>query len=100
MQMCGAKGIQRIDFGLRRRVCTSCFKEKYVYSFHCWRRLMAFSQRLVVASKFRVRFPDYAPLVMDLLPYTNSASVFSVYDCLGADVGRLSLHSGWLGSWL
>jgi len=54
-QMCGAKGIQRIDFGLRRRVCTSCLKEK-----------------LVVASKFRVRFPDYDPLVMDLLPYTNT----------------------------
>jgi hypothetical protein len=32
------------------------------------------SQRLVVVSKFRTRFPDYDPAVLDLLPYTNSAS--------------------------
>jgi hypothetical protein len=29
-QICGTKGIQRVDFGLRRRVCTSCMKDKYV----------------------------------------------------------------------
>jgi hypothetical protein len=34
--------------------------------------------RLVVASKFRTKFPDYDPLVMDLLPYTNSAFIFDM----------------------
>ena len=29
-QTCGAKNILRVDFGLRRRICTSCMKDKYV----------------------------------------------------------------------
>ncbi|KAJ7634738.1 hypothetical protein FB45DRAFT_473064 [Roridomyces roridus] len=51
---CDAKNIQRVDFGLRRRACTSCLKSN-----------------LVVTSSFKRRFPDLDPSILELLPYTN-----------------------------
>ncbi|KAJ7240475.1 hypothetical protein C8J57DRAFT_99191 [Mycena rebaudengoi] len=53
-QNCGAKGIQRVDFGLRRRACTKCLKAN-----------------LVVTSSFTKRYPHLKDTTLDLLPYTN-----------------------------
>ncbi|KAJ6473640.1 hypothetical protein C8R47DRAFT_1145095 [Mycena vitilis] len=53
-QTCGAKNIQRVDFGLRRRTCTGCMR-----------------LNLVVASSFKRRYPDLEAQVLDLIPYTN-----------------------------
>ncbi|KAJ7640797.1 hypothetical protein DFH06DRAFT_1097918 [Mycena polygramma] len=53
-QTCGAKNVQRVDFGLRRRACTGCLR-----------------LNLVVASSFKRRYPDLDAQVLDLIPYTN-----------------------------
>ncbi|KAJ7461802.1 hypothetical protein B0H11DRAFT_2056102 [Mycena galericulata] len=53
-QSCGAKNVQRIDFGLRRRACTSCLKAN-----------------LVVTSSFNKRFPHLEDTILRLIPYTN-----------------------------
>ncbi|KAJ7126161.1 hypothetical protein C8R44DRAFT_781201 [Mycena epipterygia] len=53
-QSCGAKNIQRVDFGLRRRACTKCLKAN-----------------LVVTSSFKKRFPHLEKTILDLIPYTN-----------------------------
>nr|GAT56442.1 predicted protein [Mycena chlorophos] len=53
-QSCGAPNVQRVDFGLQRRACTTCLKEN-----------------LVVTSEFKSTFPDIEPSVLDLLRYTN-----------------------------
>ncbi|KAF8953642.1 hypothetical protein BDZ97DRAFT_2082542 [Flammula alnicola] len=53
-QNCGAKGIPKADFYLRRRVCTSCKKKN-----------------LVVRSKFKTRFPDLDISMLDLIPSTD-----------------------------
>ncbi|KAG2083948.1 hypothetical protein BD769DRAFT_1397808 [Suillus cothurnatus] len=52
--VCGTKGITRIDFGIRRRVCTSCLKKNLVYK-----------------PNFSSKFPDFDPIIMDLIPFTN-----------------------------
>ncbi|KAG1811284.1 uncharacterized protein BJ212DRAFT_565644 [Suillus subaureus] len=53
--VCGTKGITRIDFGIRRRVCTSCLKKNLVYK-----------------PNFSSKFPDFDPIIMDLIPFTNT----------------------------
>ncbi|CAA7263085.1 unnamed protein product [Cyclocybe aegerita] len=53
-QTCGAKNIQRVDFGLLRRVCTNCKKA-----------------HLVVESKFEARFPDIDDEVLGFVLYTK-----------------------------
>ncbi|KAJ7686556.1 hypothetical protein B0H17DRAFT_985143 [Mycena rosella] len=53
-QSCGAKNIQRVDFGLRRRACTRCLKDN-----------------LVVTSSFRKHFPHLEDTILKLIPYTN-----------------------------
>ncbi|KAJ7104524.1 hypothetical protein B0H15DRAFT_810431 [Mycena belliarum] len=53
-QSCGAKNVQRVDFGLRRRSCTMCLK-----------------RNLVVKSSFKKHFPDLEQTVLDYIPYTN-----------------------------
>ncbi|KAJ6588719.1 hypothetical protein B0H19DRAFT_1100844 [Mycena capillaripes] len=53
-QLCGARNVHRVDFGLRRRACTGCLKAN-----------------LVVTSSFKNRFPDLEAHVLDLIPYTN-----------------------------
>ncbi|KAJ3502257.1 hypothetical protein NLJ89_g8968 [Agrocybe chaxingu] len=53
-QTCGAKNIQRVDFGLLRRVCTNCKKA-----------------HLVVESKFAARFPDIDDEVLSFVLYTK-----------------------------
>ncbi|KAJ7037952.1 hypothetical protein C8F04DRAFT_998527 [Mycena alexandri] len=53
-QSCGAKNVQRVDFGLRRRACTGCLKAN-----------------LVVTSSFKKRFPHLEIDLLDLIPYTN-----------------------------
>ncbi|KAF9464002.1 hypothetical protein BDZ94DRAFT_1257356 [Collybia nuda] len=53
-QVCSAPGVLRIDFFLRRRACVACRKSN-----------------LVVKSKFPVVFPDYDPVILDFVPYTN-----------------------------
>ncbi|EDR07656.1 uncharacterized protein LACBIDRAFT_298005 [Laccaria bicolor S238N-H82] len=53
-QECGTKGVPRVDFALRRRVCTNCKKA-----------------HLFVSSKFNSRFPDLEKSILDLLPYTS-----------------------------
>ncbi|KAJ7485520.1 hypothetical protein FB451DRAFT_59049 [Mycena latifolia] len=53
-QSCGAKNVQRVDFGLRRRACTRCLQAN-----------------LVVTSSFRRHFPDLEDTILDLIPYTN-----------------------------
>ncbi|KAG1888676.1 hypothetical protein F4604DRAFT_2024303 [Suillus subluteus] len=53
--VCGTKGIMRIDFGIRRRVCTSCLKKNLVYK-----------------PNFSSKFPDLDPIIMDLIPFTNT----------------------------
>ncbi|KAG1785897.1 uncharacterized protein HD556DRAFT_84031 [Suillus plorans] len=52
--VCGTKGITRIDFGIRRRVCTSCLKKNLVYK-----------------PNFSSTFPSLDPIIMDLTPFTN-----------------------------
>ncbi|KAI0061322.1 hypothetical protein BV25DRAFT_1826808 [Artomyces pyxidatus] len=52
---CGAKNIHKIDFALRRRLCTKCMKQCLVY-----------------ASSFRNKCPGLDPSVMEYLPYTNT----------------------------
>lgn len=52
--VCGTKGIKRVDFGIRRRVCTSCLKKNLVYK-----------------PNFLSKFPDFDPIIMDLIPFTN-----------------------------
>ncbi|KAJ7691739.1 hypothetical protein B0H17DRAFT_1179481 [Mycena rosella] len=53
-QSCGAKNIQRVDFGLRRRACTRCLKNN-----------------LVVTSSFSKHFPHLEDTILKLIPYTN-----------------------------
>ncbi|KAJ6612671.1 hypothetical protein B0H10DRAFT_2192310 [Mycena sp. CBHHK59/15] len=53
-QCCGAKNIQRVDFGLRRRVCKGCLKAN-----------------LVVRFSFRKHFTHLEDTILDLVPYTN-----------------------------
>ncbi|KAG2139716.1 hypothetical protein DEU56DRAFT_911980 [Suillus clintonianus] len=52
--VCGTKGIMRIDFGIGRRACTSCLKKNLVYK-----------------PNFPSKFPDFDPVIMDLIPFTN-----------------------------
>lgn len=52
--VCGTNGIMRIDFGLRRRACTSCLKKNLVYK-----------------PNFSSKFPDFDPIIMDLVTFTN-----------------------------
>ncbi|KDQ15359.1 hypothetical protein BOTBODRAFT_290130 [Botryobasidium botryosum FD-172 SS1] len=54
-QSCGIKGVAKIDFYLRRRLCNSCKKRSLLYSV-----------------KFKSRFPDFDPTIMELIPYTNT----------------------------
>ncbi|KAI9461907.1 hypothetical protein BJY52DRAFT_164408 [Lactarius psammicola] len=51
---CSARNIHRVDFALRRRLCTVCRKRNLVFSI-----------------KFRSQCPDLKESVMDLLPYTK-----------------------------
>ncbi|KAF8487336.1 hypothetical protein DFH94DRAFT_849739 [Russula ochroleuca] len=51
---CSTKNVHRIDFALRRRLCTICRKRNLVHSI-----------------RFRFRCPDLKESVMDLLPYTK-----------------------------
>ncbi|KAF7429026.1 hypothetical protein PC9H_008264 [Pleurotus ostreatus] len=51
---CGTKGIQRIDFGLRRRLCMRCMKVK-----------------LVSEKRFDKLFPGSDPMLLELIPYTH-----------------------------
>ncbi|THH15441.1 hypothetical protein EW146_g5042 [Bondarzewia mesenterica] len=51
---CGTKGIQRVDFALRRRLCKSCLKAGLLYS-----------------AKFKSQYPDLDPSILQLIPYTN-----------------------------
>ncbi|KAG1776968.1 hypothetical protein EV702DRAFT_1278855 [Suillus placidus] len=53
-QECGKKGIWRIDFGIRRRLCPPCFNEN-----------------LVCDSAFPYEFSGYDPIIMDLIPFSN-----------------------------
>ncbi|KAG0698024.1 hypothetical protein DFH29DRAFT_1003243 [Suillus ampliporus] len=52
--VCGTKGVQRIDFGIRRRACTSCLKKNLTFE-----------------GNFKGKFPDFDPIIMDLIPFTN-----------------------------
>ncbi|OJA07927.1 hypothetical protein AZE42_03679 [Rhizopogon vesiculosus] len=51
---CGTSKILRIDFGIRRRACTTCLKKNLVFE-----------------SSFSSKFPGFNPLIMDLIPFTN-----------------------------
>ncbi|KAI0027917.1 hypothetical protein K488DRAFT_90305 [Vararia minispora EC-137] len=51
---CSSKNVQRIDFGLRRRMCMSCAKSNLVYK-----------------STFKRKCPELDESLMDLLPYTH-----------------------------
>lgn len=51
---CSTRNIHRVDFALRRRLCTICRKRNLVFSI-----------------KFRSQCPDLKESVMDLLPYTK-----------------------------
>ncbi|KAI9430798.1 hypothetical protein H4582DRAFT_2013977 [Lactarius indigo] len=51
---CSARNIHRVDFALRRRLCTVCRKRNLVFSI-----------------KFRSQCPDLKESIMDLLPYTK-----------------------------
>ncbi|KAN0142007.1 hypothetical protein V8E53_000469 [Lactarius tabidus] len=51
---CSTRNIHRVDFALRRRLCTVCRKRNLVFSI-----------------KFRSQCPDLKESVMDLLPYTK-----------------------------
>ncbi|KAJ7201594.1 hypothetical protein GGX14DRAFT_699345 [Mycena pura] len=51
---CGARNIQRVDFGIRRRACTTCLKNN-----------------LVVTSRFKKLYPHLEESILDLIPYTN-----------------------------
>ncbi|KAI0048473.1 hypothetical protein FA95DRAFT_1038684 [Auriscalpium vulgare] len=53
--VCGAKNIHRVDFALRRRMCTRCMKSN-----------------LVFAVQFKAKCPGVNPSVMDLLPFTHT----------------------------
>ncbi|KAJ7742709.1 hypothetical protein DFH07DRAFT_925504 [Mycena maculata] len=53
-QTCGAKNVQRVDFGLRRRACTRCLKAN-----------------LVVKSSFKKHFPHLDDTMLALIPHTN-----------------------------
>ncbi|KAF9476676.1 hypothetical protein BDN70DRAFT_882141 [Pholiota conissans] len=53
-ECCGAKNIHKIDFYLRRRVCTTCKKAN-----------------LLVKFKVGVAFPDYDETILELIPSTN-----------------------------
>ncbi|RDB20767.1 hypothetical protein Hypma_012172 [Hypsizygus marmoreus] len=53
-QVCGAKGVLKMDFSIRHRVCTPCKKSN-----------------LFAASKFAKLYPNYVPVLMKLVPYTN-----------------------------
>ncbi|KDQ61918.1 hypothetical protein JAAARDRAFT_31404 [Jaapia argillacea MUCL 33604] len=52
--ICGAVNIFNIDFSFRRRLCLSCKKTNLVYS-----------------SKFSKKFPEFDPLILDLIPYAT-----------------------------
>ncbi|KAG1750920.1 hypothetical protein EDD22DRAFT_1052963 [Suillus occidentalis] len=54
-QECGKKGIWPMDFGIRRRVCPLCIKEN-----------------LVCVENFPNEFPEYDPIIMDLVPSTDN----------------------------
>lgn len=72
-QGCGAPNVLNIDFRIRRRVCISCKKGKSVL-FTSDGHIAAQSLdilSLVVKSRFPVVFPDFDPVILDLIPYTN-----------------------------
>ncbi|KAJ2935038.1 hypothetical protein H1R20_g2021, partial [Candolleomyces eurysporus] len=52
---CGAKGVPKVDWCLRRRVCVQCKKDHLVYS-----------------GKFKSRFPDYEPEVLNYVTFTHT----------------------------
>ncbi|KAG2153723.1 uncharacterized protein EDB93DRAFT_210913 [Suillus bovinus] len=51
---CGKKGIWRIDFGLRRRICRLCLNED-----------------LVCDEAFSYDFPEYDPIILDFIPFSS-----------------------------
>ncbi|KAH6918137.1 hypothetical protein BKA70DRAFT_9226 [Coprinopsis sp. MPI-PUGE-AT-0042] len=53
-QCCGVKGITKVDWMLRRRVCTWCKKRHLVYT-----------------GKFASKYPNYDKKIMDYALYTN-----------------------------
>ncbi|KAF7316507.1 hypothetical protein MIND_00169900 [Mycena indigotica] len=53
-QSCGARNIQRVDWGLQRRICVACRKGN-----------------LVVKSRFKTSYPDVDLSILDLLLYTH-----------------------------
>ncbi|KAF9464012.1 hypothetical protein BDZ94DRAFT_532928 [Collybia nuda] len=53
-QNCGAKSVHKVDFYLRRRVCTRCKKNN-----------------LIVTSKFAKECPTLDPIILNFTPYTN-----------------------------
>ncbi|KDQ61923.1 hypothetical protein JAAARDRAFT_526595 [Jaapia argillacea MUCL 33604] len=52
--LCGTMNIFNIDFALRRRLCLSCKKTNLVYS-----------------GKFSKKFPEFDPVILDLIPYAT-----------------------------
>ncbi|RXW18805.1 hypothetical protein EST38_g7058 [Candolleomyces aberdarensis] len=60
---CGAKGVPKVDWYLRRRVCIHCKKNHLVHS-----------------DKFKSRFPDYEPEVLNYVTFTHS-KLFSFFLC-------------------
>ncbi|KAG2119938.1 uncharacterized protein F5147DRAFT_666063 [Suillus discolor] len=53
-QECGMKRVWGIDFGMRRRVCQPCLNEN-----------------LLCKSAFPFVFPEYDPIILDLIPFSS-----------------------------
>ncbi|KAJ2935037.1 hypothetical protein H1R20_g2020, partial [Candolleomyces eurysporus] len=53
---CGAKGVPKVDWYLQRRVCIHCKKSHLVHS-----------------DKFKLRFPDYEPEVLNYVIFTHTS---------------------------
>jgi hypothetical protein len=72
-QECGNSGVQRVDFALRRRLCTSCLKHKFVvFNLLAPYKLFIVCPSLVYAVHFKKTFPDFDAGILDLIPHTNS----------------------------
>ncbi|KAG6847730.1 hypothetical protein H0H93_006293 [Arthromyces matolae] len=71
-QCCGTSGIHNIEFNLRRRLCTTCKKEKWVHLIPELATQHSENQRsYVVESRFSSKFPGQNKAILDLILYTD-----------------------------
>lgn len=68
LQICCKKGVQKVDFILRRRVCSKCKKSRFVSDSSTQQTLHRYLSRLISAPAFRRLYQDRDEKILDLIP--------------------------------